>query len=121
MTLNPLTAISPIDGRYRNKVEELSDYFSEAALIRYRIRIEVEYLICLSEVLPQLEKIRNDEDRRRLRALYDDFSLQDAEEEGGRDHNPIIIANSDPNHMRNHKSHKANHPSNSDRAPSRQG
>ena len=79
MTLNPLTAISPIDGRYRNKVEDLSDYFSEAALIRYRIRIEVEYLICLSEVLPQLEKIRNDEDRRRLRALYEDFSLQDAE------------------------------------------
>lgn len=79
MTLNSLTAISPIDGRYRNKVEELSDYFSEAALIRYRIRIEVEYLICLSEVLPQLEKIRNDEDRRRLRALYEDFSLQDAE------------------------------------------
>ena len=79
MTLNPLTAISPIDGRYRNKVEELSDYFSEAALIRYRIRIEVEYLICLSDVLPQLEKIRNDEDRRRLRALYEDFSLQDAE------------------------------------------
>lgn len=79
MTLNSLTAISPIDGRYRNKVEELSDYFSEAALIRYRIRIEVEYLICLSDVLPQLEKIRNDEDRRRLRALYEDFSLQDAE------------------------------------------
>lgn len=79
MTLNPLTAISPIDGRYRNKVESLSDYFSEAALIRYRIRIEVEYLICLSDVLPQLEKIRNDQDRNRLRALYQDFTLEDAE------------------------------------------
>lgn len=79
MTLNPLTAISPIDGRYRTKVDGLAQYFSEAALIRYRIRIEAEYLICLSDLLPQLEPIRNDEDRRRLRALYEDFTLDDAE------------------------------------------
>lgn len=79
MTLNPLTAISPIDGRYRSKVDALGGYFSEAALIRYRIRIEVEYLIALSEVLPQLERIRNDADRKRLRTLYEDFTLESAE------------------------------------------
>ena len=42
MSLNDLTAISPVDGRYRGKTEKLADYFSEAALIRYRIRVEVE-------------------------------------------------------------------------------
>ena len=44
MTLSALTAISPIDGRYRNKVEALAAYFSEFALIRYRVRVEIEYL-----------------------------------------------------------------------------
>ncbi len=43
--LESLTAISPVDGRYRNKTEKLADYFSEAALIRYRIRVEIEYFI----------------------------------------------------------------------------
>ena len=53
--LNELTAISPVDGRYRNKTEKLADYFSEQALIRYRIRVEVEYFIALCELpLPQL-------------------------------------------------------------------
>ena len=53
--LTPLTAISPVDGRYRNKTEKLADYFSEQALIRYRIRVEVEYFIALCELpLPQL-------------------------------------------------------------------
>ena len=52
--LTPLTAISPVDGRYRNKTEKLADYFSEQALIRYRIRVEVEYFIALCELpLPQ--------------------------------------------------------------------
>ncbi len=55
MTLDALTAISPIDGRYRGKTEPLADYFSEYALIRYRVRVEIEYFITLCELpLPQL-------------------------------------------------------------------
>ena len=76
--ITPLTAISPVDGRYRNKTEKLADYFSEAALIRYRIRVEIEYFIALCELpLPQLEGIDHacfaD-----LRRLYTDFSEADA-------------------------------------------
>jgi adenylosuccinate lyase len=74
MELNTLTAISPIDGRYRNKVTELAAYFSEFALIQYRIRIEVEYFIALVEVpLPQLASF----DKAlypKLRSLYLDFN-----------------------------------------------
>ena len=56
--LNSLTAISPVDGRYRNTTGKLADYFSEQALIRYRIRVEVEYFIALCELpLPQLADI----------------------------------------------------------------
>ena len=56
MNLDLLTAISPIDGRYRGKTERLADYFSEYALIRYRIRVEIEYFIALCELpLPQLK------------------------------------------------------------------
>ena len=77
--LTPLTAISPVDGRYRNKTEKLADYFSEQALIRYRIRVEVEYFIALCELpLPQLAGI----DRSKfaaLRSLYTDFSTADAQ------------------------------------------
>lgn len=77
--LSKLTAISPIDGRYRNTTEKLADYFSEQALIRYRIRVEVEYFIALCELpLPQLSGI----DRAKfaaLRSLYLDFSPSDAE------------------------------------------
>jgi adenylosuccinate lyase len=55
MKLNSLTAISPIDGRYRSKTEELADYFSEYALIKYRVHVEIEYFISLCEIpLPQL-------------------------------------------------------------------
>ena len=55
MNLDLLTAISPIDGRYRGKTEPLADYFSEYALIRYRVRVEIEYFITLCELpLPQL-------------------------------------------------------------------
>lgn len=58
MTLTPLTSISPIDGRYRNKTEELANYFSEYALIKYRVLVEIEYFIALCELpLPQLENI----------------------------------------------------------------
>ena len=76
--LNTLTAISPVDGRYRKATERLADYFSEQALIRYRIRVEVEYFIALCELpLPQLSGV----DRaalEALRTLYTDFSPADA-------------------------------------------
>ena len=56
MSLDMLTAISPIDGRYRGKTEPLANYFSEYALIRYRVRVEIEYFITLCELpLPQLK------------------------------------------------------------------
>ena len=55
MNLDVLTAVSPIDGRYRGKTESLANYFSEYALIKYRIRVEIEYFITLCELpLPQL-------------------------------------------------------------------
>ena len=61
MELNLLTAISPLDGRYRNKVDELDLYFSEFGLIRYRIMIEVEYFIALCNIpLPQLSDFKKD-------------------------------------------------------------
>lgn len=61
MTLDTLTAVSPIDGRYRNKTGRLADYFSEYALIRYRIRVEIEYFITLCELpLPQLASFNHD-------------------------------------------------------------
>ena len=78
MNLNKLTAISPIDGRYRDKTEELAGYFSEYALIKYRVRVEVEYFIALCEAgIPSLKKI----DRQlfaKLGALYEDFNEEDA-------------------------------------------
>ena len=77
MNLNPLTAISPIDGRYRSKTAELDDFFSEFALIRYRVMVEVEYYIALCELpLPQLEAFDGDYDD--LRAIYEEFQLEDA-------------------------------------------
>ncbi len=78
MQLTTLTAISPIDGRYRDKVSELSMYFSEFGLIRYRLLVEVEYLIALSDAgLPQLPPFA-DEQRTALRHLYRDFDESDA-------------------------------------------
>lgn len=78
MELSPLLAISPIDGRYRNKTENLADYFSEAALINYRVLVEVEYFIALCKLpLPQLKGIENyilDD----LRDIYKNFSIEDA-------------------------------------------
>ncbi len=77
--LNALTAISPVDGRYRRVTDKLGDYFSEAALIKYRIRIEVEYFISLCEIpLPELASFPK-EKFADLRALYQNFSLADAE------------------------------------------
>ncbi|MBT8252963.1 MAG: adenylosuccinate lyase, partial [Bacteroidia bacterium] len=78
MTLSSLNAISPIDGRYRKKVETLSKYFSEEALIKYRILVEIEYFISLCEIpLPQLAGI-SPEDLDELRAIYQTFTTEDA-------------------------------------------
>ncbi len=79
MTFTPLEAISPVDGRYRHTVAPLADFFSESALIKYRLRVEVEYFIDLCRLpLPQLK----DFDAQQfdgLRAVYQKFSLQDAQ------------------------------------------
>lgn len=73
MTLDALTAVSPIDGRYRSKTECLADYFSEYALIRYRVRVEIEYFITLCELpLPQLESF-NSTLFEQLRDIYRNF------------------------------------------------
>lgn len=76
MELSPLTAISPIDGRYRSQLSSLAAYFSEFGLIRYRVRVEVEYFLFLAEkkifTLPASVKAA------KLRALYEDFSEADA-------------------------------------------
>ncbi len=78
MNLDALTAISPIDGRYRGKTEALADYYSEYALIRYRIRVEIEYFITLCELpLPQLESFDHNLFPR-LRDLYLNFNEEGA-------------------------------------------
>ncbi|MEO8852667.1 MAG: adenylosuccinate lyase [Ginsengibacter sp.] len=76
MQLQPLTAISPIDGRYRNQLQHLDQYFSEFALIKYRVKVEVEYFLFLAEkkffkVNPSLKK--------QLTNIANDFSIEDAE------------------------------------------
>ena len=78
MPLNELNAISPIDGRYRSKVNELGNYFSEEALIKYRVLVEIEYFIALCELpLPQLNNIKQ-EQFKDLREIYQNFNLEDA-------------------------------------------
>ncbi|OQY57860.1 MAG: adenylosuccinate lyase, partial [Desulfobacteraceae bacterium 4572_88] len=80
MELSALTAISPVDGRYRKAVENLEDYFSESALIKYRTRTEVEYFIALCELpLPQLADFDKNS-YESLRAVYQNFSLSDAQQ-----------------------------------------
>ena len=78
MSLDALTAVSPIDGRYRGKTEKLAEYFSEYALVKYRIRVEIEYFITLCELpLPQLA----DFDRslfEPLRDIYRSFTEEGA-------------------------------------------
>ncbi|WP_461636985.1 adenylosuccinate lyase [Labilibaculum euxinus] len=77
--MQSLTAISPIDGRYRDKVDVLGEYFSEYALVRYRVLVEVEYFIALCEVpLPQLKDFDKDLFAD-LRSLYLDFTVEDAQ------------------------------------------
>ena len=79
MELDALTAISPIDGRYRSKTESLAGYFSEYALIRYRVRVEIEYFITLCELpLPQLEMVDHNLFEP-LRDIYRNFTEQDAQ------------------------------------------
>lgn len=77
MELSSLTAISPIDGRYRSKTEALGAYFSEFALIKYRVRIEIEYLLALMNrgILPSKNSLSQEE----LQNIYLQFSMEDAE------------------------------------------
>ena len=79
MNLTQLNAISPIDGRYRGKITSLANYFSEEALIKYRVRVEIEYFIALCEIpLPQLADFNTTlfDD---LRKIYLNFSAEDAQ------------------------------------------
>ncbi|MCL1973331.1 MAG: lyase family protein, partial [Bacteroidetes bacterium] len=79
MELTPLTAVSPIDGRYRNQTAELANFFSEFALIRYRIRVEIEYFLALCRLpLPQLKGISPDFFPK-LKNIYAQFNHQDAQ------------------------------------------
>ena len=78
MSHSSLHAISPIDGRYASKVSQLSQYFSEAALIKYRVRVEVEYYISLSKVLPQLANL-TEAHYKELRNIHINLDDTDAE------------------------------------------
>ena len=79
MSLTSLNAISPVDGRYRNKVDSLAPFFSEQALIKYRVKVEIEYFIALCEIpLPQLQGIDSNL-YESLRSIYIDFSTEDAQ------------------------------------------
>ncbi len=77
--MNSLLAISPIDGRYRNKVEKLENYFSEKALIQYRVRIEIEYFIVLCNIPLNTLKDFNKDKFESLRDIYRNFSVEDAQ------------------------------------------
>ena len=78
MSESALMAISPIDGRYSKQTQELSNYFSEYGLIRYRIFVEIEYFIELCEIpLPELSEL-NKADHSKIRSIYKDFTLEDA-------------------------------------------
>jgi adenylosuccinate lyase len=79
MNITQLNAISPIDGRYRNKVSKLTEYFSEEALIKYRVLVEIEYFISLCEIpLPQLSGF-NSSLYPELKKVYEDFTSEDAQ------------------------------------------
>src|SRR5690606_11282301 len=77
MSLSPLTAVSPIDGRYHSATKDLASFFSESALIKYRVFVEIEYFIALAETgISQLSALPN---KAALRAIYEDFSENDAQ------------------------------------------
>ena len=78
MIFSTMTAITTVDGRYRNKAENLAAYFSEYALIKYRVQVEIEYFITLSEFLPQLRALATGENKEALRKIYREFSVEDA-------------------------------------------
>lgn len=81
MELNSLTAIGPVDGRYHKQTASLANYFSEFALIKYRVWVEVEYLIALAEKpLPQLANAFTNSDKQALRNLYLNFNLDQAQQ-----------------------------------------
>lgn len=81
MSENALLAVSPVDGRYRKQVENLTEYFSEYALIRYRVRVEIEYFIALCNIpLEQLQGFNVKKNEAKLRKIYLDFSPADAAE-----------------------------------------
>lgn len=77
MQLNTLNAIAPIDGRYFSATQTLAPYFSEFGLIRYRVRVEVEYLLALADTLPELKSVAG-KHTQALRSLYENLSEQDA-------------------------------------------
>ena len=79
MSNNALMAVSPIDGRYRKQVEDLSLYFSEYALIKYRVRVEIEYFIALCELPLEQLKGLDSSYFPQLRAIYENFSCEDAQ------------------------------------------
>src|SRR5690606_39915099 len=79
MTLSPLSAVTPIDGRYYNTTKELSHFFSEFGLIRYRVLVEIEYFIALAESgIPQLKHFDGSLNNK-LRSIYQNFTLEDAQ------------------------------------------
>lgn len=80
MILHSLEALSPIDGRYYSKTKSLRAYFSEEALIRYRVRIEIEYFIALSNEIPQLTGRLSHEQIKKLREVYESFTSDQAQE-----------------------------------------
>src|ERR1051326_7419562 len=77
MELTPLTAVSPIDGRYRKQIQHLDEYFSEYALIKYRVFVEIEYFLFLAD--KKFFKLSN-KSSKHLRKLQEDFGLEDAQE-----------------------------------------
>src|SRR5580698_6217567 len=78
MELSPLTAISPVDGRYNRKTEALQNFFSEYALMNYRVQVEIEYFIALCEIPLTPLKDFPKEQFETLRMFYDEFSVTDA-------------------------------------------
>jgi len=78
MELNKLSAISPVDGRYRTKTEVLAKYFSEYALIKYRVLVEIEYFIALCELPLEQLKTFDRKKYKTLRYIYRDFTLENA-------------------------------------------
>ncbi|MBR4883642.1 MAG: adenylosuccinate lyase, partial [Bacteroidales bacterium] len=79
MSNNALMAVSPIDGRYRKQVEDLSLYFSEYALIKYRVRVEIEYFIALCELPLEQLKSFDQANFEALRNIYRNFTTEDAQ------------------------------------------